>query len=284
MTTKSKEDQKWRPLKELAPFTPYKVGYLSLMARRKNLKVKKIKGVWHSSLEEVKAFELLMRKRKEERKKLLSRNYHLKSKEKNQKSSPAKNPSKETGFKILVKGETIFDEVQKELKEVLSEIREKEREIRKDYLDYKKRSQNYPFRKTEADLERLEKAKEKEEAIAEKLIIDLGKLLNTAHQIHEEREEIRQSDPEEIKSKVVSVPIKNKSKGMVAPQRFLPNTSTKEEEVVFSNRDDFSSLQASRDLPFDDTEKNRRENSILLTIAITLFLLSLAMAVFVALM
>ncbi|MBM3256549.1 MAG: hypothetical protein FJZ04_03750 [Candidatus Moranbacteria bacterium] len=65
----------WQPLRELALITPYTMGYLSLMSRRGQLKVKKIGRIWYSTLENIREFEREMRERKEERKKELSRKY-----------------------------------------------------------------------------------------------------------------------------------------------------------------------------------------------------------------
>ena len=57
VTKKEFKSDELRPLKELSPFTPYTTGYLSLMARRGELKVKKVEGIWWSTLGNIKDFE-----------------------------------------------------------------------------------------------------------------------------------------------------------------------------------------------------------------------------------
>jgi len=81
MKTKDREDKNnWQPLRELALTTPYTMGYLSLMARRKQLKVKKIGRIWHSTMDNIKEFEEQMKERKELRKKQLQESYREKVK------------------------------------------------------------------------------------------------------------------------------------------------------------------------------------------------------------
>ena len=110
-----------KPLRDLALHSPYTMGYLSLMARRKQLKVRKIGRVWYSSTADIKEFEDKMKKQKEERNERLRKSYVEKAEK----------------VKISVmsdqrvnNGDTIFDEVQRELGDILQDIRDKERKLR----------------------------------------------------------------------------------------------------------------------------------------------------------
>jgi len=233
MKNKEKNDKiNWQPLRELALNTPYTMGYLSLMARRKQLKVKKIGRVWYSTMENIKDFEDTMRDRKEERKRQLQESYREKVKRevlkeieseselatplaarlpdgqedghlpltKGRKGLKVFSPSTEGeypqgegvasrhgGLKISVSSQdTIFDEVQKELEEVLTEIKEREKKLRQDYLAYRGIHGN-----DDAEVygnATLAREKQETEELSEKLILDLGRLLNTANKIHEEEE------------------------------------------------------------------------------------------------
>jgi hypothetical protein len=230
MKNKEKEDKNnWQPLRELALNTPYTMGYLSLMARRKQLKVKKIGRVWHSTMENIKDFEEQMKERKEQRKRQLQDNYREKVKREVLKeiedetsnevmgneamTSPnpllAKEGAAREGLKITVSSQdTIFDEVQKELEDVLQEIRDREKKLRQDYLAY--RGIHGDDGVEVYGNAALAREKQETEELSEKLIMDLGRLLNTANRIHEEEESAESSEPidEDIG---IAIPVKNKN-------------------------------------------------------------------------
>lgn len=217
----------WQPLRELALHTPYTMGYLSLMARRKQLKVKKIGRIWYSTMENIKDFERIMREKKEERKNQLRKSYQEKTgnvkirvtaeensliRAINRQFTPSNKvieteksqsifdraedrTSRGKGIKISVASDTIFDEVQRELEEVLQEIKEKERRLRQNYIVFRGRmsdmsAEETPKRKKakqrQSDAAYVKKEKQETEELSEKLIMDLGKLLNTANRIHED--------------------------------------------------------------------------------------------------
>jgi len=183
----------WQPLRELALHTPYTMGYLSLMARRKQLKVKKIGRIWYSTMENIKDFETVRRQNNEERKKQLRERYEEKVGKVRIRITNGQTKPGSGAFKLKVVGDTIFDEVQRELEDVLQEIRERERKLRHRYMSHRgeltggymipagrhrkisKRDENY-----------LEKEKQETSELSEKLIMDLGKLLNTANKIHDD--------------------------------------------------------------------------------------------------
>lgn len=135
MKNENKSD--WQPLRELAPSTPYALEYLSSMARKKQLKVKKIGRVWYSTKEHIKEFEDTMRERKEERKRQLRKNYQEKVIDETKIKIKVLPKAQYRSHKIKVQGSgaTIFDAVQKELREVLQEIRERESKLRRNYSD-----------------------------------------------------------------------------------------------------------------------------------------------------
>ncbi len=282
--TPSKQDEKLMPLKELAPFTPYAVGYLSLMARRGNLKVEKLKGTWFSTLENVKEFEILMNERKEARKKELSQKYHKKVA-----TYKASGKKEDGGLKIKVQSGNIFDEVQNDLKEVLREIRNKEREIKRDYREYQRKNIRSGSRietgmtPTPFSVAKAQKEREKGGEIAEKLILDLGKLLNTANQVQEGVEKI-----EDIKlnkdNDLVSIPVKTRANAI--PQNKLYNAieqitrpNEKEQELaIYPKYPD--------PLPFQDEnwgEKAKKQRKILNIVILILFFITLVfLFVFIA--
>lgn len=252
MKNKDKTDKNdWQPLRELALNTPYTMGYLSLMARRKQLKVKKIGRVWHSTMENIKEFEDTMRDRKEERKRQLQESYREKVKrevlkeieeetEEIQEDSHipleiSHTPEVGSGLRpepensaiaerkgssrrleptvyrrhnlTISSDDTIFDEVQRELEDVLQEIRDREKKLRQDYLSYKAihGDDGVEVYGNAA----LAREKQETEELSEKLIMDLGRLLNTANKIHEEEESAESQTIENDAG--VAIPVRNKN-------------------------------------------------------------------------
>lgn len=188
----SKKDN-WQPLRELALKTPYTMEYLSLMARRRQLKVKKVGRLWYSTLENIKDFEQEMRERKEKRKNVLRDSFYEKS------------GMKRKPIKVAISQKTIYDQVQAELEEVLAEIREREARLREEYrggasvgremqyddtIGHTRRIGRIKNANANANASAVEKYLVKEEReteeLSEKLVMDLGKLLNTANQIQED--------------------------------------------------------------------------------------------------
>lgn len=175
----------WQPLRELALKTPYTMEYLSLMARRKQLKVKKTGRLWYSTLENVREFEEEMKKRKEQRKERMRNSYYKKP----ENQSARKNISQKN----------ILDQIQTELEDVLEEIREKERRLKEEYrsgmpignvsIEFHTNPEA-PSEGIASSIENKEKYIQKEkqetEELSEKLIMDLGRLLNTANQIQDD--------------------------------------------------------------------------------------------------
>ncbi|MFH1182662.1 MAG: hypothetical protein V1690_00160 [Candidatus Moraniibacteriota bacterium] len=258
MSPKNKE-QNWQLLRELALNTPYTMGYLSLMARRKQLKVKKIGRVWHSTMENIKDFEEQMKERKEQRKRQLQESYREKVKREvlkeieeesdqlsmdnlpageagEQEASHTKfhtpPPESDSGYSspeetssnsplergaeatprrgVLSSDDTIFDEVQKELEEVLQEIRDREKKLRQDYLAY--RGIHGDDGVEVYGNAALAREKQETEELSEKLIMDLGRLLNTANKIHEEEESAEPADTNELDpNEGISIPVRNKN-------------------------------------------------------------------------
>jgi hypothetical protein len=209
--TKVESKNDWQPLRELALKTPYTMEYLSLMARRKQLKVKKVGRLWYSTLNSIHEFEKEMQARKEKKREKMRAKYFRKAE---------KQPAK-----IRVSQAAIFDQIQGELEEVLAEIREKERRLREDYHEGISRvpfrvaaavnSEAEPkiiteFKKKEVKGSFLRKEKQETEDLSEKLIMDLGKLLNTANQIQEDVE--IHHNKEEYR-----VPVKSRSSNITAP-------------------------------------------------------------------
>jgi len=115
-------NENWLPLRKLAPKTKYAMGYLSLMARRGNLKAKKEGKTWHSTLENVKAFEDEMAKRNEKRKKSLSKGYFKRT---NGETKP-KEKVMDIAPDEIKKEDSDFEDAQGELETVLNGIKEKE--------------------------------------------------------------------------------------------------------------------------------------------------------------
>jgi|GEM_PF-2025449 len=187
----------WQPLRDLALKTPYTMGYLSLVARRKELKVKKIGRIWYSTMGNVRAFEEKMQQRKEERNKNLRNSYLEKAQKAWPRESSRVNISvmddkraeeilesvKDDAEKVskieAINNDTIFDEVQNDLEEILEEIRLKEKKIRHNYMIYRAGSMAQP----------IQRKKEKTEELSDRLIADMGKLLKTANEIHNDVEE-----------------------------------------------------------------------------------------------
>lgn len=202
MTAKNNDNkEKWKPLRDLALETPYTMEYLSLMARRKQFQVKKIGRLWYSTIGAIREFEVEMEKRKEKRKERMRNSHYMKS--------------KKTPVKLKVSQKTLVDQIQLELGEVLEEIREKERRLRDEYrgetpsekVEIKFHTNPeissevapdhgvfYSFSSDKVSKEELpldkqkyiEKEKKETEQLSEKLIMDLGRLLNTANQIQDD--------------------------------------------------------------------------------------------------
>ncbi len=177
--------QEWLLISELAKRTTYKRGYLSLMARQGKLKARKHEKNWYSTVENLKLFEEEKKKIKSQRNDHLRRLYREKSAVVTKVSVPKndnlrlKNKEEKAPVKkISVTKDNIFDEVQKELEEVLREIREKQRRLKKGFPAYKKGKKAMPE-------ETVEKERKETEDISEKLIMDLGKLINTANEVQE---------------------------------------------------------------------------------------------------
>lgn len=192
----------WQPLRELALKTPYTMEYLSLMARRKQLKVKKVGRLWYSTLDAIRDFEKRMQEKKEQRRERM-KNSHFKS---------GKKP-----LQIKVTQKTIFDQIQLELEDVLGEIRDKERKLREEYKSgmagnmVNIKFHTAPINETNEEITEvinvvepknvventktyLQKEKKETEELSEKLIMDLGKLLNTANQIQDDALEVESED------------------------------------------------------------------------------------------
>jgi|GEM_PF-1724869 len=212
----------WQPLRELALNTPYTMEYLSLMARRRQLKVKKVGRLWYSTLSNIKEFEEEMKKRKEQRKEKMRNSYF-------KKPEPIRYDAgevKKHDIKVKVSQGSIYDQIENELEEVLEEIRAKERMLREQYrsvtseskipislhgplVSSKPTAKHHPRIgmdllapdkiREEAEIhsmersEYLQKEKQETEELSEKLIMDLGRLLNTANQIKDDAE-IERSD------------------------------------------------------------------------------------------
>jgi len=105
----------------------------------------------------------------------------------------------------VVAEDSIFDEIQKELEEVLQEIRDREKKLRQDYLAY--RGIHGDDGVEVYGNAALAREKQETEELSEKLIMDLGRLLNTANKIHEEEESALPEDDD----KGFLIPVRNKS-------------------------------------------------------------------------
>ena len=197
---KKTEKQDFQPLRELALKSPYTMEYLSLMARRGELKVKKIGRIWYSTLDNIKQFEEDRNKKREERKRQLS----LKYQEKSGKMTPK-------SIRVKVAKNSIFDQVQKELEEVLLEIREKEQNIKNDYIARKRNERESLAGK--ADNYLIKKEKQESEELSEKLIMDLGRLINTANRVYDDKIPGQAMEKtEERREETFSVPIRSNIK------------------------------------------------------------------------
>lgn len=244
--------KKWQPLRELALHTPYTMGYLSLMARRKQLKVKKVGRVWFSTLDNIHEFEDKMKKQKDARNENLRSSY----KEKAEKVKISvmddrtadkilKQVKKETIIEEVpaftkvpvgnMAGDSIFDEIQSELQGVLSEIKNKEKRLRHNYLIYRGSAGSGGSRLSAADLQN---RKENTEQISEKLISDVGKLLKTVNEI--------QSVAEEDLNGVQDAEIK------------IPRITEGDHVLSNHNRDNFLSVPYSY-FPFDDSQNSTQK-------------------------
>jgi hypothetical protein len=186
----------WQPLRVLALKTPYTMEYLSLMARRKQLKVKKVGRLWYATLDNIREFENEMQARKEQKRENMRAKYF-------------KKPDKALSSGRISQS-AIFDQIQNELEEVLEEIREKERRLRGEYqegisripltINLEEKPARIFRQKKKAKIDFLSQEKRETEDLSEKLIMDLGKLLNTANQIQEDVEESQKhSGAREIK-------------------------------------------------------------------------------------
>lgn len=301
----------WQPLRELALHTPYTMGYLSLMARRKQLKVKKIGRIWYSTMENIRSFEKEMEERKEKRKKELQDNYREKVRKEvleeieketegsdevmSNKVMSKKVMSKKKGdagpVKLRIIGEdTIFDEVQKELQEVLQEIREKEKRIKLGFLAYQKdassdtKEKNYPK-------SYLSREKKETEEISEKLIMDLGRLINVANEVHEDK--IKTSDisnSEGYQEEAYSIPVKKVFSGGTKSKNIDLKRKNLVERMDSSERSDINDISFEAEnfipktynsFPFErnyeyETHDSTydRQNNILLVIAGTLIFIA----------
>jgi len=191
-----------KPLRELALHSPYTMGYLSLMARRKQLKVRKIGRAWYSSMADIKEFEDKMKKQKAERNEQLRKSYIEKAEkvkisvmsdrkadqilqgveQETQERSFGGNGREQVIGVSTASRDTIFDEVQSELEEILKGIRAKEKKLRHNYMVHRGDI-------LEKGLDRdWEKEKQATEDLSGKLIDNMGRLLRTAKDIHSHSE------------------------------------------------------------------------------------------------
>jgi len=248
-----------KPLRELALHSPYTMGYLSLMARRKQLKVRKIGRVWFSSTADIKEFEEKMKRQKEERNERLRSSYLEKAEKvkisvmNNQRANKilkeVQTQNQEVGEKPLnsaVAGDTIFDEVQRELGGILNEIRDKERKLRHDYLVH--RGGDILDQGGETDLAR---EKQLTENLSNRLIDNMGRLLRTANDIHNHNEKI----------------ITKKGR-----REFDIDNLTEDNDHLLGNyhKDNFLSVPYSY-FPFEDSGRLARQRSVSLQNKILLF-------------
>jgi len=225
----------WQPLRVLALKTPYTMEYLSLMARRKQLKVKKVGRLWYTTLDNIREFEKEMQARKEKKREKMKAKYFRKDE---------KPPTK-----IRVSQAAIFDQIQNELEEVLEEIREKERRLRDEYQEGIARipltvamvgDPKAQLRKKKAKELFLSREKKETEDLSEKLIMDLGKLLNTANQIQEDVDDssintnkplkLAENREPERESEEYQIPIRNRFGDIAAPAERASHLSEKSRE------------------------------------------------------
>jgi hypothetical protein len=340
----AKKSAAWQPLRELALVTPYAMGYLSLMARRGQLKVKKIGRVWYSTLENVREFEKEMKKRKEERKKELSVKYREMSlprrpmdnfqtqmaneiprlqsrgvtsdgqallrpfgatdEQASRKfqdnldprmslrfSEDDKREKSAVGFRINVTSDSIFDEVQRELREVLDEIREKEKMIKKELTTENLQQTAENVAKVGNQLEVLEKERQETEDLSEKLVADLGKLLKTADEVQDQAEE------SVLDGTVEWVPVRNighgpeselakKDFGIADPFYYTPTPSGAENQPRSKEQnrrhqsleDNFLNIPYNAH-PFEYRRRHHEESGSKKTNWLLLFLIALMVAV-----
>ncbi len=195
--------EEWMMVGDLAKQTSYKRGYLSLMARQGKIKSRKYKGNWYSTLDSLREFEEEKKRVRKERNDELRKLYREKSE---REKAVAVTPKKAASFKVKIKQDNLFDEVQRELQEVLGEIREKQVKLKKGFAAYK----NEAKEESRMSEKLIEKERRETEDLSEKLIMDLGKLINTAHKVQEEasplekEEEASKVSPEDL----YSIPVK----------------------------------------------------------------------------
>lgn len=212
--------EEWLLISELASKTTYKKGYLSLMARQGKLKARKHNNNWYSTLNNLKAFESEKKEIKTQRNEHLRLLYREKSADSIADPTPkqtvkveaisVKTPplKKAPIVKVKMSKDNIFDEVQRELEEVLSEIREKQRKLKRGFPAYKEAVAAMPEQV-------LDRERKETEDISEKLIMDLGRLINTANEAQEGRTAAEVDSGYEISSEdMFSIPVKRISKEM----------------------------------------------------------------------
>jgi len=252
------------------------------------LKVKKIGRIWYSTMENIKNFENVRRQGNEERKKQLREKYEEKAgkvrikitKSPSVTVEPAMSQEKSGAYKLRVVGDTIFDEVQRELEDVLGEIREKEKKLRYRYMSHRG-----GLKISGKDESYLKKEKRETGELSEKLIMDLGKLLNTANKIH-----IDAGVSEHGKSSIASSGSTKASLGDVRVVRSAGVPLKRQNNDLmgnYSGNDNFLSVPYNS-FPFDDDrereERNHStQNGILLFIAGLLIFIALVLLAMVIL-
>jgi hypothetical protein len=281
-----------KPLRELALHSPYTMGYLSLMARRKQLKVKKIGRAWYSSLANIKDFEAKMQKQKEERNEQLRKSYIEKAEKvkisvmDNRKADKilrevqedTKNVRDDEGIDPLVKpednkfkpeedvrivrddrgGDTIFDEVQRELGDILQEIRTREKKLRHNYMVHRG---DILGKGIDKDL-----AKEKQitQDLSGQLIDDMGRLLRTASEVHNHAE-------------------RDSAKSGRQAFKFEKVVENNDHLLGNYHKDNFLSVPYSY-FPFEDTKQLARQHSVSVQNKILLFVAGIMVFVAILLM
>ncbi len=200
--------EEWLLISELAEMTKYKKGYLSLMARQGKLKARKHNKNWYSTAGNLKIFETEKNESRALRNNHLRKLYQEKAATVKTAVSTKKSPVIKK-VKLRTDQDTIFDEVQKELEEVLTEIREKQRKLKRGFAAYREPASSIP-----ANV--LEKERKETEDLSEKLIMDLGRLINTANEVQEGKKkgkvEEAESDYEISSDDMFSIPVKRISK------------------------------------------------------------------------
>lgn len=266
-----KKGGNWNLLRELALHTPYTMGYLSLMARRKQLKVKKINGIWYSTLENIKEFEDRMKAQKEKRNEELRKKYQEKVKKvkirivNKKKTNKFVIPSSKIDLSAnaqdnnngwddnvshipvnemrFMENDSVFDEVQNELEEVLQTIKDKEKRLRHNYMMYRGKVKTG---KNELDSQGI-----KAQQVSEELISDLGRLLRTAKEIHGEA----------TKKEVERV---SRERDFIRDEKGVTDhVSVEEEDHMLGNhhKDNFLSVPYSY-FPFEDRGRYRETYSL----------------------